>query len=196
MGRATERDNLIKQIREILPKKRNIIPGKTYISYLEKLAYLSIGSQVGKLQKLYNDILMLNEEVKTKEQVKTKTKEIKKVNQQLKAQELKLSSSLWIINLPKDYQRCMNSLAVEPQLRTSLLKKVKSYYFYDITSLHDIKQKISDIYAIQTKMFKISLSLGFVYEVHKPDDKIKFIYSSSRPSNSKFLFQGQLIKKI
>ena len=120
---------------------------------------------------------------------------------QIHQQHENLSGNLWIINRPLDYAKCLGTVASIPKIfsKTKPEEKVHTFYFYNLNSLNDIVSKISGIYALQLKKFKMSLSFGFIYEIKEtiqfPDFKItKVAYNASRASNKDFMISSVLIE--
>lgn len=130
------------------------------------------------------------------ERKKARDEEIKKTNALISSLSSQLSSEMWIINTPVNYSHCLGAVNACPVIKSQLEKKIKTYYIYNVSSLNFIISKLSGIYSTQKKIFKVSVSLGFVYELKGSDSKGKpfYTYNTSRPSNSKLLLSAELVK--
>lgn len=209
MSPTQEKKKLIESIRNELYKKKqtNSITNATFTNKMMKLYVLenTKNKKVKSIENFYEkEIKPLTKELNTQAKVETKKKEEKKkediiiqqFNKNLSSLSKQLSTEMWTINTPKNYSHCLSALNSCPIMKSSTESKVKTYYFYNIQSLTDILGKVTGIYANQKKMFKMSMSLGFIYELQGTDNEGKYIYtySCARPSNSKLLLTAELVK--
>ena len=167
----------LKRIRNI----KGITSGKIDKLKLEHYSILTeFKKPIGHLNKT-----VIDKQIKEKNKEKTIEKEKEK---EYSIQTTALNANFYLFNLPADYKKCMEMIAMEPMLQSTLKKtKIKTFYFYDSNSLSKIHSTVLSVFNQQTKIFKMSLSFGFIYQVKQNiEGKTNYIYRSHRPSNSIF----------
>lgn len=104
-----------------------------------------------------------------------------------------LNSNMFVINTPKDPAKCKAAVEAAPVIATETWVRVIHNAFPVVTSLEDIRNKITDLYEKQRNAFKMTILFGYVFEkmeeqedgYHSPE------YAVFRPYNKdKFLEAG------